>query len=105
MIDAYVAGVFDMSGKFVFVNGRPKIYILSKNKEFLDYLRDLLGIGRVFPKGNIFIFFIQSYDEIIQLVSRIEPFIYNQKATLQEFKHGLLGNELSKDLLDSPPIF
>lgn len=100
----YIAGVLDVQGKFVFVRDKPKVYLLSKNKKFLEFIQDTLEMGNVFSKGNVFILFIQSREEILRLIKEIEPYILNQKDNLDHFKDGILGNVLSKELLDSPSI-
>jgi len=99
MNPAYLAGIVDGMGKFVFVEGKPHFYILSKDKEFLQYLQNSTGLGRVFPKNKIFIWLIQSREEIHQLIDLVEPYVVRMKGEIELFRRGLLQNQIAQDLL------
>jgi len=97
MNPAYLAGVVDGMGKFAFVDGRPRFYILAKDKPFLEYLQKTTNLGRVFAKNKIFIWLIQSREEIHQLIELIEPYVV--KDDIELFRRGLLQNQIAQDLL------
>lgn len=75
---AYLAGLFDGEGTICGYNQAqkwvtPKVGIKQKNREVLDWVRDLTGFGNVYFNGTAHEWTAQKRDNVIQFIEWIEP--------------------------------
>jgi len=82
--DAYVAGLFDGEGNIQFYKIKALEYVRFRltinQKEVLEQIRDYFGYGYVgINSGRCWIFVVSTYQESIDFISRVIPYLLIKK--------------------------